>query len=141
LRNNGQKNNLNLLARGKCLNQRKSLNIRFKAIAKGNIMKRLILPILAITSVVSTFSLVNPSSASAGTIYNREVNQQERIYKGVQQGTISQHEYQNLERREERIEAQRRNYLRDGHLNRQEVARLTREENRVSKAIYRDRHD
>ncbi len=104
-------------------------------------MKSLILPILAITSVVSTFSLVNPSSASAGTIYNREVNQQERIYKGVQQGTISQREYQNLERREERIDTQRRYYLRDGHLNRQEAAHLTREENRVSNAIYRDRHD
>ncbi|ELS30377.1 MULTISPECIES: hypothetical protein [Pseudanabaena] len=104
-------------------------------------MKSLILPILAITSVVSTLSLVNPSSASAGTIYNREVNQQERIYKGVQQGTISQSEYKNLEKREARIEAQRRNYLSDGHLSRQEAARLTREQNRVSNVIYRDRHN
>ncbi|BBC22378.1 hypothetical protein [Pseudanabaena sp. ABRG5-3] len=104
-------------------------------------MKSLILPILAITSVVSTFSLVNPSSASAGTIYNREVNQQERIYKGVQQGTISQQEYKNLQAREAKIAAQRRAYLKDGDLTTKEAVRLTNAQNRTSRAIYRDRHD
>jgi hypothetical protein len=105
-------------------------------------MKSLILPILAITSVVGTFSLVNPSSASAGTIYNRELNQQQRIYDGVKQGTINPSEFRNLERREAHIDDQRRYYLsRDGYLNRQEEGRLNSELNRVSNAIYRDRHD
>jgi hypothetical protein len=104
-------------------------------------MKSLILPILAITSVVSTFSLVNPSSASAGTIYNREVNQQERIYKGVQQGTISPLEYKKLEARETKIATQRRVYLKDGDLTKKEAVRLTNAQNRTSRAIYRARHD
>jgi len=104
-------------------------------------MKSLILPILAITSVVSTFSLVNPSSASAGTIYNREVNQQERIYKGVQQGTISPFEYQKLEAREAKIAAQRRTYFKDGDLTKKEAVRLNNALDRTSRAIYRDRHD
>ncbi|PZO38311.1 MAG: hypothetical protein DCF19_16670 [Pseudanabaena frigida] len=104
-------------------------------------MKSLILPIIAATSLVGTIALLNPSSASAGTIRDREVNQQERIYQGVKQGEIGQKEYRNLETREARIDAQRRAYLSDGNLNRREASRLTNEQNRVSRAIYRDRHD
>lgn len=104
-------------------------------------MKSLILPILAATSLVSAIAFLNPSSASAGEIRDRQVNQQQRIYNGVKQGEISQQEYQNLETREARIAAQRRVYLRDGNLSRKEAARLTNEQNRVSQAIYRDRHD
>ncbi len=104
-------------------------------------MKSFILPILAATSVVSTIALLNPSSASAGPIRDREINQQERIYQGVKQGEISQKEYRNLETREARIDAQRRDYLSDGNLSHREAVRLTNEQNRVSRAIYRDRHD
>lgn len=104
-------------------------------------MKSLILPVLVVTSVLSAIAFLNPSSASAGEIRDREVNQQQRIYNGVRQGEISRKEYRNLEAREARIEAQRRAYLRDGNLNRREAARLTNEQNRVSQAIYRDRHN
>ena len=104
-------------------------------------MKSLILPVLVVTSVLSAIAFLNPRSASAGEIWDRQVNQQQRIYKGVQQGTISQQEFKNLEAREAKIAAQRRVYLRDGNLNRQEAARLTNAQNRTSRAIYRDRHD
>jgi hypothetical protein len=104
-------------------------------------LKSLICPVLAVTSVLSAIAFLNPSSASAGTIRDRQVNQQERIYKGVQQGTISQQEYKNLEAREAKIAAQRSAYLRDGKLSHKEAARLTNAQNRVSNAIYRDRHD
>ncbi|GBO55774.1 hypothetical protein APA_3924 [Pseudanabaena sp. lw0831] len=104
-------------------------------------MKSLILPILATTSLLSAIAILNPNSASAGPIHERQVNQQERIYKGVQQGTISQQEYKKLEAREAKIAAQRRVYLSDGDLNRKEAARLTNAQNRTSRAIYRDRHD
>ncbi len=104
-------------------------------------MKNLILSALAVTSLLSSFIILNPSSASAGTIRDRQVNQQQRIYKGVQQGTISQQELRNLEAREAKIAAQRRAYLSDGDLNRREKARLTNAQNRTSNAIYRDRRD
>ncbi len=104
-------------------------------------MKSLILPILAATSLVSTIAFLNPSAASAGPIHERQVNQQQRIYNGVKQGEISRQEYRNLETREAKIAAQRRVYLRDGNLSHREIARLTNEQNRVSQAIYRDRHD
>ena len=104
-------------------------------------MKSLILPILAVTSLVSAVTLFTPNAASAGTIRDRQVNQQERIYKGVKQGTISQQEYKKLELREAKIAAQRRVYLKDGDLSGKEAVRLTNAQNRTSRAIYRDRHD
>jgi hypothetical protein len=104
-------------------------------------MKSLILPVLVVTSALSAITFLNPSSASAGEIRDRQVNQQQRIYNGVKQGTISQQEYKNLEAREAKIAAQRRAYLSDGNLSRQEAARLTNAQNRTSRAIYRDRHD
>jgi hypothetical protein len=104
-------------------------------------MKSLIWQVLVVTSALSAIAFLNPSSASAGEIRDRQVNQQQRIYNGVKQGEISLKEYQNLETREARIAAQRRVYLRDGNLTHREIARLTNEQNRVSQAIYRDRHD
>ncbi len=104
-------------------------------------MKSLILPIFAITSLVSTITLFNPSSAAAGEVRDRQVNQQERIHQGVKQGTISQQEYKKLELREAKIAADRRAALRDGKLTRKEASHLNREQNRTSNAIYRDRHN
>jgi hypothetical protein len=104
-------------------------------------MKSLVLTILTATSLVGTISFLNPNAASAGPIRDRQVNQQERIYKGVQQGTISPLEYKKLEAREAKIAAQHRAYLKDGDLSGKEAVRLTNAQNRTSRAIYRDRHD
>ncbi len=104
-------------------------------------MKSLILPIFAATTVLSALSFMSTSSAYAGPIHERQVNQQERIYKGVQQGSISPSEYKKLEAREAKIAAQRRVYLKDGDLNGREAVRLTNAQNRTSRAIYHNRHD
>ncbi|NUN65463.1 hypothetical protein HCU40_12055 [Pseudanabaena biceps] len=104
-------------------------------------MKSLILPIFAVTSLVSAIAFLNPSSASAETIRDRQINQQQRIYNGVQHGEINQRELKNLEAREAKIAAQRRAYLSDDDLNHREKIRLTNAQNRTSMAIYRDRHD
>jgi hypothetical protein len=104
-------------------------------------MKNTILSIIAATTCVSAIAVFSPSSASAGPIHDRQVNQQERIYKGVQQGTITPYEYKKLEAREAKIAAQRLVYLKDGNLTRNEAARLTNAQNRTSRAIHRDRHD
>ena len=104
-------------------------------------MKSLLLPIIAVTSVVSAIAVFNPSAASAGPIHDRQINQQERIYQGVQQGTITHTEYRKLEARQAKIAADRRYALRDGNISRKEAAHLTRQQNRTSNAIYRDRHD
>ncbi len=106
-------------------------------------MKALILSLLATTSAIGAVTMANPSSASAGEVYNREVNQERRIYDGVKDGQINRSEFRHLEAREERIDAQRRADLRQngGHLTAAEYKQLNREENRASNAIYRDRHN
>jgi hypothetical protein len=104
-------------------------------------MKNIVLSMIAATSVVSAIAIFCPSSASAGPIADRQANQQQRIDKGVQQGTISQREYNKLQSKQEKIAAQRLLYLRDGNLNRKESAQLNNAQNRASRAIYRDRHD
>ncbi|CAN1212131.1 hypothetical protein TUMEXPCC7403_18135 [Tumidithrix helvetica PCC 7403] len=102
-------------------------------------MKALTLALIATTALGT--ALYSPTSASAGEVANRLERQQERIYKGVQQGQISPAEYQNLQRREASINTQRQNALSDGHLSAQEYRQLNRREDRVSRSIYRDRHD
>ncbi|MBD2298672.1 hypothetical protein H6G80_10170 [Nostoc sp. FACHB-87] len=83
-----------------------------------------------------------PTVASAGEIYAREVNQQQRIYHGVKNGSINRAELRQLERREASLEAARRRDIRsDGHLTPQERRQLNRRQNRLSRTIYRDKHD
>ncbi len=76
------------------------------------------------------------------TINQRQANQQQRIYNGVKDGEINRQEYRNLERRSLAIEQQQRRDRRDGSgLTARERAQLNQRLNRVSDAIYRDRHD
>jgi hypothetical protein len=104
-------------------------------------MKAITIALLATTAIGTV--VLNPTTASAGEVYNRELNQQYRIYKGVENGQISAREFRNLEIREARLDAQRRYdlYKDGGHLTAQDRARLNARENRISNSIYRDRHN
>jgi hypothetical protein len=87
-------------------------------------------------------ALLMPAVAFAGPIQHREVNQQQRIYKGVQNGSLTGKEYRNLQRREQSIAAQRYRDVHDGGgLNRYERQRLNNRLDNTSQAIYRDKHD
>jgi hypothetical protein len=102
-------------------------------------MKRLACTILA---TVATAAIAYPLSASAGEIHNRLVNQQQRIYQGVKNGTVSGAEYRNLQRREASVAAMRYRYIKTGgSLTDRERAILNYRLNNISKSIYRDKHD
>jgi hypothetical protein len=86
--------------------------------------------------------LLVPTIASAGPIQHREVNQQQRIYKGVQNGSLTGKEYRNLQRREQSIAAQRYRDVHDGGgLTAYERQRLNNRLDNTSQAIYRNKHD
>lgn len=74
-------------------------------------------------------------------IDQRQINQQHRIYQGVQSGQITPGEFRHLENQQGRIRAAEARMRADGRLNRGERARLNRMENRASRDIYRDRHN
>ena len=81
--------------------------------------------------------------ALAGEVGHREANQHARIAQGIEHGRLTPREAARLERREGRIHRQVRNERAryDGHLSRAERRQVNHEQNRVSRRIYRAKHD
>jgi hypothetical protein len=98
-------------------------------------MLRFVLPILCATT------LIMPIAATAGEMHDRQVNQQQRILEGVADGNINQREYRHLQKRSVALEVDRRRALRDGTLSQQESQQLDRRQDRLSQSIYRNKHD
>lgn len=97
--------------------------------------------------VLFAATLITPLSAQANqhppySINQRQVNQQQRIFKGVKNDEISQKEYRNLERRALSIQLQERRDRRDGgSFTPQERDRIQQRLDHLSGSIYGDRHD
>jgi hypothetical protein len=95
-------------------------------------------------SLVATALLaLTTSGAFAQTIYDRKVNQQDRIAQGVRSGQLTAHETANLERREASLNREERGMRRadDGRLTARDRAALNCRQNHISRAIYRDKHN
>ena len=76
-------------------------------------------------------------------IQQRKENQQNRIAQGVKSGQLRPGETARLERREASINREERGMRRadNGHLTQADRAALTKRQNHVSNAIYRDKHN
>jgi hypothetical protein len=83
--------------------------------------------------------------AMAGTndpgIQKRMENQEKRIEQGVESGQLTPREAGRLEAREAKIKQDELRMKSDGELTARERARLTREQNRASRRIFRQKHD
>jgi len=99
-------------------------------------MKKIFLGILVGALIFGTVTI-----AMAGPFTRRETRQQARIDQGVDNGQITNREYQLLERQQERIEAHRQRAWSDGVLTPGEACRLTRQQNRASRDIWGARHN
>lgn len=99
-------------------------------------------PVLAFLCLAS---VIAPLGAQAGEVRNREIRQERRIYAGVKNDTLSPREYAHLQRQEYRLNEQRNDFLHDGDgrdgLTRAQHRQLNREENHLSREIYRDKHN
>ena len=93
---------------------------------------------LAVLSVPA-FSQSNP----APVVNQRKENQQDRIANGVQSGQLTAGETKNLEKKETGLNAEENRMEKrdDGNLTAADKARLTRQQNRMSRQIYRDKHN
>ena len=89
---------------------------------------------------VSTSMAMGQTSA---TINQRKEIQQDRIAHGVKSGQLTARETRNLEGREASIHREEHAMRRadNGHLTRADRAALTHRQNRVSRSIYRDKHN
>lgn len=70
-----------------------------------------------------------------------DVRQQRRIEKGVQSGTLTNHEVSHLERGDARIDYKEALAGRDGHVSKTEQRRIQRADRHESRKIFREKHD
>lgn len=77
------------------------------------------------------------------TIHQRKENQQDRIGNGVKNGSLTPRETANLEHKEAGLNREIRQDRRQngGNLTNKEKAQVNRQQNRLSKNIYRDKHN
>jgi Ni/Co efflux regulator RcnB len=99
--------------------------------------------VVAMAMICGSISVNALAQATSATIADRKENQQGRIAQGVKSGQLTPGETANLEKRESSINKEEHNMRKadDGHLTKGDKAALTRRQNRVSRSIYRDKHN
>jgi len=86
----------------------------------------------------------NPNSASSQRMQSdvqRNVNQQERIQKGMDNGSLTNREAGKLERGQAHVNGREANAAANGHVGAREQRGIQRSENRQSRRIYRKKHN
>jgi hypothetical protein len=106
-------------------------------------MKRRISSILsAAPAALAGLLLLAPPAEAAGRVGRRQIRQQARIAQGVRSGELTRRETARLERQQAALACQKRRMLADGGgLGPVERARLERHQDRLSRHIYRQKHD
>jgi len=101
--------------------------------------KALLAAALAVLAVPAFSQTSNP----APVINQRKDNQQDRIANGIQSGQLTAGETKNLEKKEAGLNAEenRMENRNNGSLTAANKAHLTRQQNRLSRNIYRDKHN
>jgi len=87
--------------------------------------------------------VVDPGHPRVNEVNQREENQQQRIGNGVKNGTLTPRQTSNLEKREASVQnrEQRDMAKNNGHLTKREQRGINRQQNRISKSIYNDKHE
>jgi len=85
--------------------------------------------------------LLAATPAIAGSIGQRQVNQQKRIHQGVRSGELTRREARCLEKQQLRIRHEKHDARRDGVITRRERARIHHHQNRASRHLFRQKHD
>ena len=86
----------------------------------------------------------NPLSASSQRMQadvQRNINQQQRVEAGLQNGSLTHQEAAKLERGQSKVARKEAVAGRDGHVGAHEQKRIQRSENHQSKRIYKEKHD
>lgn len=78
---------------------------------------------------------------TADPMFQRNINQQQRIEQGLESGQLNTREAARLERKEAVINRMESNALRDGTVSEAEKQRIDRAQDKVSRDIYREKHD
>ena len=93
------------------------------------------------TGLAAALAMTMAVPAVAGSIGQRQMNQQKRIYQGVRSGSLTPREAVRLEREQFRIERMERRLKADGTFTCRERARIHHRQNHASRHIYRAKHN
>src|SRR5260370_20786760 len=86
--------------------------------------------------------VVDPGNRRVNQVNRRQERQQQRIANGVESGKLSPQQTTNLEKREASVQKREQKDMaaRNGHLTKAEQKGINRQQNRISKSIYKDKH-
>ena len=86
--------------------------------------------------------VVDPSHPRVNQVNGREANQQKRIANGINNGSLNAKQTGNLEKREASVQNREQKDMaaHNGHLTKAEQNEINRQQNRISKTIYKDKH-
>ena len=86
--------------------------------------------------------VVDPGHPRVNEVNQREENQQKRIANGINNGKLSAQQTSNLEKREASVQNREQKDMaaHNGHLTKAEQKGINRQQNRISKSIYKDKH-
>ena len=106
-------------------------------------MKRIILSIAMGTLLMGTATVTFAQNQPKGKVNQRKKNQQERIGNGVKSGALTAGQTSKLEHQEaglnKEIHSDRK--ANGGNLTNNEKKQINQQQNKVSKDIYRDKHN
>ena len=103
-------------------------------------MKKMFLTLVATGFVLGATGV---ASAQEGRIQQRKENQQQRIANGVENGSLTPKETAHLENKEANLNKEIRTERKQngGNLTNQEKRQINRQQNHLSRNIYRQKHD
>jgi len=86
--------------------------------------------------------VVDPGHPRVNQVNGREANQQKRIANGINNGSLNAKQAGNLEKREASVQNREQKDMaaHNGHLTKAEQKGINRQQNRISKSIYKDKH-
>jgi uncharacterized lipoprotein YajG len=86
--------------------------------------------------------VVDPGHPRVNQVNRRQERQQQRIANGVENGKLSPKQTSNLEKREASVQNREQKDMaaHNGHLTKAEQKGINRQQNRISKSIYKDKH-
>ena len=85
----------------------------------------------------------DPGHPRVNQVNRRQTRQQKRIAQGINNGSLNPKEAAHVEKREAGVQRQEQRDMakHNGHLTKAEQRQLNRRENRISRSIYRDKHN
>ena len=98
---------------------------------------------IAITGLLTATAFGDTTTPTKRPIQHRKHNQQARIHEGVKSGELTKGEAKHLEKQEHALNKEERQMRKEngGKLTAADRAKLNRQQNHLSKEIYKDKHN